>query len=76
MEIRKIAVLGAGAMGHGIAQVAAMSGFEVVMRDVAEEFLQRGMRNMQWSLGKLTEKGKITQNEAEKALKRINNGFT
>lgn len=71
MEITKIAVLGAGAMGHGIAQVAAMSGFEVVMRDVAEEFLQRGMRNIQWSLGKLTEKGKITQNEAEKALKRI-----
>jgi enoyl-CoA hydratase/3-hydroxyacyl-CoA dehydrogenase len=71
MEIRKIAVIGAGAMGHGIAQVAAMAGFEVTMRDVATEFLERGMKNIQWSIGKFVEKGKITQEEAEKALKRI-----
>jgi len=71
MEIRKIAVIGAGAMGHGIAQVAAMAGFEVTMRDVATEFLERGMKNIQWSIGKFVEKGRITPEEAEKALKRI-----
>jgi enoyl-CoA hydratase/3-hydroxyacyl-CoA dehydrogenase len=71
MEIRKIAVIGAGAMGHGIAQVAAMAGFEVTMRDIAPEFLERGMKNIQWSIGKFVEKGRITQEEAEKALKRI-----
>jgi 3-hydroxyacyl-CoA dehydrogenase len=58
MEIRKIAVIGAGAMGHGIAQVAAMAGFEVTMRDIATEFLERGMKNIQWSIGKFVEKGK------------------
>jgi len=71
MEIRKIAVIGAGAMGHGIAQVAAMAGFEVTMRDIAPEFLERGMKNIQWSISKFVEKGKITPEEAEKALKRI-----
>jgi len=71
MEIRKIAVIGAGAMGHGIAQVAAMAGFEVTMRDIAPEFLERGMKNIQWSIGKFVEKGRITPEEAEKALKRI-----
>ncbi|MEM2780639.1 MAG: 3-hydroxyacyl-CoA dehydrogenase [Candidatus Bathyarchaeia archaeon] len=71
MEIRKIAVMGAGAMGHGIAQVAAMSKFEVVMRDVSEEFLERGMKNIQWSINKFVEKGKISPDEAEKTLKRI-----
>lgn len=71
MEIRKIAVMGAGAMGHGIAQVAAMSKFEVVMRDISEEFLERGMKNIQWSINKFVEKGKIPPDEAEKTLKRI-----
>ncbi len=71
MEIRKIAVMGAGAMGHGIAQVAAMSKFEVVMRDISEEFLERGMKNIQWSINKFIEKGRLRPEEAEETLKRI-----
>jgi len=71
MEIKNIAVMGAGAMGHGIAQVAAMSGFDVTMRDISEEFLAGGMKNIRWSVGKFIEKGRISPAEAEKTLKRI-----
>lgn len=71
MEIKKIAVLGAGAMGHGIAQVAAMSGFEIALRDISEEFVAGGMKNIRWSIGKLIEKGRISPADAEKTLKRI-----
>jgi len=71
MEVKKIAVIGAGAMGHGIAQIAAMSGFDVTMRDISEEFVQAGMKRIRWSIGKFIEKGKISPSEAEKTLKRI-----
>ncbi len=71
MEIKKIAVIGAGAMGHGIAQLAAMTGLEVTMRDISEEFLEKGMKNIRWSIGKFVEKGKISPSEAEKTLNRI-----
>jgi len=71
MEIKRIAVIGAGAMGHGIAQVAAMAGFDVTMRDISEEFLAGGMKNIRWSVGKLIEKGRISPAEADKTLKRI-----
>ena len=71
MEIKKIGVLGAGVMGSGIAQVAAQSGFEVVMRDIADEFVQKGLKNIEASLSKGVEKGKITPEEKEAALGRI-----
>ena len=71
MEIKKIAVLGAGAMGHGIAQVAAMAGFEVNMRDIKEEFLAGAMERIKWSLGKFAQKGRITEDDAKKATERI-----
>jgi enoyl-CoA hydratase/3-hydroxyacyl-CoA dehydrogenase len=71
MEIKKIAVLGAGAMGHGIAQVAAMSGFEVTMRDINEQFVKGGMDKIRWSVGKLIEKGRISPAEADKTLRRV-----
>jgi enoyl-CoA hydratase/3-hydroxyacyl-CoA dehydrogenase len=71
MEIKRIAVIGAGAMGHGIAQVAAMSGFDVNMRDISEEFLAGGMKNIRWSIGKMIEKGRISPADADKTLKRI-----
>ncbi len=71
MEIKKIAVLGAGAMGHGIAQVAAMAGFDVTMRDVKEEFVNSGMEKIKWSIGKLTQKQKITEEDGKKALERV-----
>jgi len=71
MEIKRIAVMGAGAMGHGIAQVAAVAGFDVNMRDISEEFLAGGMKNIRWSIGKLIEKGRISPADGDKALKRI-----
>ncbi|RLA79453.1 MAG: 3-hydroxybutyryl-CoA dehydrogenase [Deltaproteobacteria bacterium] len=71
MEIKKIGVLGAGVMGSGIAQVAAQSGFEVMMRDIADEFVQKGLKNIEASLSKGVEKGKVTPEEKEAALGRI-----
>lgn len=71
MEIKNIAVMGAGAMGHGIAQVAAMAGYNVTMRDISQEFLDRGMKNIRWSIGKFIEKKKISPAEAERVLGRI-----
>ena len=71
MEIKKVAVMGAGAMGHGIAQLAAIAGFDVTMRDISEEFVQGGMKKIRWSVGKFIEKGRMSPSEGEKTLKRI-----
>lgn len=71
MEIKKIAVLGAGLMGHGITQVAATAGFEVKMRDIEERFLSSGMEKIKWSLGKFAQKGRISEEDSQKALERI-----
>ena len=71
MEIKKIAVLGAGLMGHGITQVAATAGFEVVMRDIDEKFLSSGIEKIKWSLGKFAEKGRISEEDSKKAFGRI-----
>jgi enoyl-CoA hydratase/3-hydroxyacyl-CoA dehydrogenase len=71
MEIKKIAVIGAGAMGHGIAQVAATAGFEVNLRDINQEFVNAGMEKIKWSLGKLVEKKRVTEEEAQKTISRI-----
>ncbi len=71
MEIKRVAVVGAGAMGHGIAQVAAMAGFEVTLRDINEEFVAGGMEKIKWSLNKLVEKSRITAQESKKTLDRI-----
>jgi 3-hydroxybutyryl-CoA dehydrogenase len=70
MDIKKIAVIGAGTMGTGIAQVAAASGLEVMLNDVGEEFLERSLKIMEKSLTKLAEKGKIEENK-EKILSRV-----
>ncbi len=70
MTIRKIGVVGAGTMGTGIAQVAATSGFEVVLNDVADDLLQRSMKVMDKSLTKLSEKGKIEE-DREKIISRV-----
>jgi len=71
MEIKKIAVLGAGLMGHGITQVAATAGFAVTMRDIEERFLSSGMGKIEWSLGKFAQKGRISEEDSKKALERI-----
>jgi len=66
-----ISVIGAGEMGHGIAELAALNGFSVRMTDITQEFVDRGMERIRWSLGKLVEKGQITESESKKALARI-----
>jgi enoyl-CoA hydratase/3-hydroxyacyl-CoA dehydrogenase len=71
MNIRKITVLGSGVMGHGIAQVSAMAGYEVVLRDIDQKFLDKAMEKITWSLNKLVEKNKISKEESEKILGRI-----
>ena len=70
MSIKKIGVVGAGTMGTGIAQVAAASGFEVILNDVEEDFLQRSLKIMDKSLTKLSEKGRIEEDK-ENILSRI-----
>jgi 3-hydroxybutyryl-CoA dehydrogenase len=70
-EIRRIGVVGAGTMGHGIAQVSAASGYDVVLVDVAPQALERGIAQIGKSLEKLESKGKLTAEERERALARI-----
>jgi len=67
----KIAIIGAGEMGHGIAELAALHGHDVRMRDVKKEYIDRGMDRIRWSLGKLVEKNQIHKEEMDEALKRI-----
>ncbi|MDE1765454.1 MAG: 3-hydroxyacyl-CoA dehydrogenase family protein [Thaumarchaeota archaeon] len=71
MEIKNITVLGSGIMGHGIAQVSAMSGYAVVLRDVEQQFLDKAMEKIKWSLEKLVSKQKISETEAQKIFSRI-----
>jgi 3-hydroxybutyryl-CoA dehydrogenase len=71
MEIRKVGVVGAGTMGNGIAQVFAQAGLEVILRDVDTPQIERGMSSIKKSLAKFVEKGKLTTEESEAALQRI-----
>jgi enoyl-CoA hydratase/3-hydroxyacyl-CoA dehydrogenase len=64
-EINKVAVIGAGIMGHGIAQVAATAGQEVRLVDVSKELLERATERILWSLGKLAEKAAIKESPQE-----------
>jgi len=68
MTIRKIFVVGAGTMGNGIAQTAAVSGYEVTMMDVVEEALDRAKKTIEKSVNKLYEKKRITEDQKETAL--------
>jgi enoyl-CoA hydratase/3-hydroxyacyl-CoA dehydrogenase len=70
-DVTTLAVLGAGNMGHGIAEVAALAGFEVTLRDIDEELVGQGYDEIEWSLGKLAEKGHVSREEADAALARI-----
>lgn len=70
MAVKKIGVLGAGTMGTGISQVAATSGFEVILNDVEEDCLQRSMKRVEKSLIRLSEKGKLEEDK-ETILSRI-----
>jgi len=70
-DVETVTVLGAGNMGHGIAEVAALAGYEVKMRDIKEEFVQDGYDQIEWSVGKLAEKGQISDDEADATLERV-----
>lgn len=70
-NIETVAVLGAGTMGHGIAQVAALVGYRVVLRDVEREFLKRGLRAIEDNLDKGIRRGKTTEAERDMVLQRI-----
>ncbi|MGQ0605579.1 MAG: 3-hydroxyacyl-CoA dehydrogenase family protein [Candidatus Nitrosotenuis sp.] len=71
MVVKNITVIGSGIMGHGIAQVSAMSGYNVVLRDIEQQFLDKAMEKIRWSLEKLVTKEKITKSEADSILSRI-----
>jgi len=70
-EIRSIGVVGAGTMGHGIAQVAAQSGYDVVLVDAVPQALERGVAQIGKSLDKLVGKGKLTAEQRERSLARL-----
>lgn len=70
-DIRHVAVLGAGTMGAGIAQVAAQSGYEVILYDVFEEVTQGATERLSALLHRLAERGKLTQDEADATIARI-----
>jgi 3-hydroxybutyryl-CoA dehydrogenase len=71
MEIKKLGVVGAGAMGNGIAQLAAQIGCDVVMRDIEDAFVERGMKNIDRFLSRSVEKGKLESKEKDAILGRI-----
>jgi len=58
-------------MGHGIAQVSSMAGYNVVLRDIEQRFLDNAMEKIKWSLDKLVSKEKITQDESNDIFSRI-----
>ncbi len=74
MQIRNITVLGSGIMGHGIAQVSAMSGYNIVLRDIEQQFLDKAIEKIKWSLEKLVSKEKLTNTESDAILARIRTG--
>jgi enoyl-CoA hydratase/3-hydroxyacyl-CoA dehydrogenase len=70
-KINKITVLGSGVMGHGIAQVSAMAGYTVTLRDIEKSFLDKAMEKIRWSLDKMVEKQKMTKENADAVFSRI-----
>ena len=71
MEVKTFGVIGAGQMGNGIAQVAAMSGLNVIMNDIKDEFVEKGLANITKLLSKSVEKGKMTAADKDAVLGRI-----
>jgi 3-hydroxybutyryl-CoA dehydrogenase len=71
MDIKKLGVVGAGTMGNGIAQLAAQIGCDVVMRDIEDAFVERGIKNIERFLSKSVEKGKLESTEKHAILGRI-----
>jgi 3-hydroxybutyryl-CoA dehydrogenase len=76
VAIQKIGVVGAGQMGSGIAHVAALSGYEVVLTDVSEGAVEAGLASVRKNLGRMVKKERISEADAEAALARIAGGVT
>jgi len=71
MAVKKIGVIGAGQMGHGIALVAAKAGFDVILRDIKDEYVQKGMSKIERFLDKSIGKGKMNADEKKKILSHL-----
>ena len=71
MEVLKVGVMGAGAMGSGIAQLAAQAGYQVILNDLEMPFVEKGIGRMEDFLGKSVIKGKITEEQKQQILGRI-----
>ena len=71
MEIKKVGVLGCGLMGSGIAQVAATAGFETIVKEVSEEFINKGFAGIEKSLSRFAEKGTITADQQREIRGRL-----
>ena len=71
MTIEHIAIIGAGQMGNGIAQVSSCAGYKVTMIDIKQEFVEKGMLTIEKSLNKLVAKGRMAEEDAQQALSRI-----
>ncbi|ABX12924.1 3-hydroxyacyl-CoA dehydrogenase [Nitrosopumilus maritimus] len=71
MAVKNITILGSGVMGHGIAQVSATAGYNVVLRDIEQGFLDKAMEKIRWSLDKLVSKEKISKEEGDSIFGRI-----
>lgn len=76
MTVNKLLVAGAGQMGAGMAQVSAQAGLEVVMIDIADEFVARGLAGIEKGFGKLVDKGRMTAADRDAALARISTGLS
>jgi enoyl-CoA hydratase/3-hydroxyacyl-CoA dehydrogenase len=70
-DIETITVLGAGTMGHGIAEVAALAGYEVRLRDINEGLVEDGYEQIEWSLNKLAEKDRISEDDRDAAIDSV-----
>lgn len=62
-DIKKILVVGAGTMGHGIAEVAAIAGYQVYLSDISQDILNSALERIRWSLSKLQERGQIKERQ-------------
>jgi 3-hydroxybutyryl-CoA dehydrogenase len=71
MPIKKVCVVGSGTMGNGITQVVAQGGYETIMVDVKQEFVDRGLNAIKTSLGKFVERGRLSQADMDKAIGNI-----
>lgn len=71
MQINNIGIVGAGTMGSGIAQVAALTGYDIVMQDVSDEVTSRGLSTIDKSLQRLVDREKITVDVKDAAITKI-----